>query len=222
MDTWVRHTIGWGGLAALGFSGIWLFVNGSALRDASTQSPKPYSLSRVQLAWWTLIVLGAYVGAFAWKGQFWQLNSTCLALLGIGAGTTVAGRIVDTRQREAMAARHQDAQPSQGLFTDILSDENGVSVHRFQTVAFNIAYAVSFLVSTYQDATASSFPSFDATTLLVLGVSSSVYVAVKSNESSAPSTTASLAKPISPPGTLVPSSAQPPAESGPVATRSAS
>lgn len=182
MDTWLRHVVGWGGLLALALSTAWLFTNATALRDESTQTPRPYSLSRVQLAWWTQIILGAYVGVFAWKGEFWPLSSTCLALLGIGAGTGVAGRIVDTRQQENQQARHQDAAPSNGLFSDILSDENGISMHRFQTVAFNLVYGVAFLVETFQDGAASAFPTFDSTTLLVLGVSSGVYIAVKPNE----------------------------------------
>jgi hypothetical protein len=215
METWLRHIVGWGGIGALALSGVWLYLNPTALRDESTQSPRPYSLSRVQLAWWTLIVLGAFVGVYEWTGQFWSLNATCLALLAIGAGTSVAGRIVDTRQQEAMLPRHQDAEPSHGLFNDILSDENGASVHRFQTVAFNLAYGVAFLVWTFRDPSATAFPSFDSTTLLVLGVSSSVYIAVKPTEaSSAPAAAAPAAA-----GVAAPAAAQAPAESGPVATR---
>jgi hypothetical protein len=216
METWLRHVVGWGGIGAIVLSGVWLFLNPTALRDTSAQSPRPYSLSRVQLAWWTLIVLGAFFGVFEWKGQFWALNSTCLALLGIGAGTSVAGRIIDTRQQEAMLPRHQDAEPSHGLFNDILSDDSGVSVHRFQTVAFNLAYGVTFLVWTFGgEPAASAFPSFDSTTLLVLGFSSSVYIAVKPTE--AASAAAAPAATAAGGATTLP--AQPPAESGTVATR---
>lgn len=214
MDTGLQHVVGWGGVAALVLSAVWLFLNPTALRDESTQSPRPYSLSRVQLAWWTLIVLGAYLAVYAHAGKFWPLNGTCLSLLGVGAATSVAGRIVDTRQQEAQVPRHQDAEPSHGLFSDILSDENGVSIHRFQTVAFNVAFAISFLVGTFQQPGATAFPSFDAITLLLLGVSSSVYIAVKSNETYAPAPAGvtSASNPASAP-------VQPAADSGPVATR---
>jgi hypothetical protein len=218
METWLQHSVGWGGIGAVALSGVWLVLNPTALRDASTQSPRPYSLSRVQLAWWTLIVLGALFGVYAWTGEFWALNSTCLALLGIGAGTSVAGRMVDTRQQEAMVPRHQDADPSHGLFNDILSDESGVSVHRFQTVAFNLAYGVTFLVSTFRDPAAGAFPSFDSTTLLVLGISSSVYIAVKPSEAaSAPAAAAPSTAAVGGDASAVP--AQPAAESGTVTRR---
>jgi hypothetical protein len=220
METQLHQVVGWSGLAVLGLAGVWLFLNATALRDESTQLPRPYSLSRVQLAWWTLIVLGAYLGVYAWKGEFWQLNGTCLALLGVGAGTSVAGRIIDTRQQEALSYRHQDAAPSQGLFSDILSDENGSSVHRFQTVAFNIVYGVSFVVSTFQGAEATAFPTFDSTTLLLLGVSSSVYIAVKPNETNAVPTVLPQRSAASSSATDA-ISAPAPAESGSVATRAA-
>ena len=218
MDTWLQQGVGWGGLGALALASVWLFVNPTALRDASAQRPRPYSLSRVQLAWWTLLVLGADFGVYAWKGEFWALNGTCLALLGIGAGTSVTGRIIDTRQREAQAARHQDTEPSRGLFTDILSDDDGISVHRFQTVAFNIAYGVSFMVGTFQDPAAHAFPSFDPTTLFVLGVSASVYVAIKPMEAGAPRPAEQPS--ISTPGRAPSAPAPTPAESGPVARAS--
>jgi hypothetical protein len=221
MEFGLRHVVGGGGLAVLGLAGVWLFLNATALRDESTRMPRPYSLSRVQLAWWTLVVLGAYLGVYAWKGELWPLNGTCLALLGVGGGTSVAGRIIDTRQQQALLVRHQDAEPSQGLFSDILSDENGISVHRFQTVAFNLAYGVSFIVSTFEQAGATMFPTFDSTTLLLLGLSSSVYIAVKPNETN--SVPALLAQPgvassSAAEATSVPS-APAPAESGPVAAR---
>lgn len=222
METWLRHIVGWGGIGALALSAVWLYLNPTALRDESAASPRPYSLSRVQLAWWTLIVLGAFFGVYAWKGEFWSLNATCLTLLGIGAGTSVAGRIVDTRQQEAALVRHQDAGPSHGLFSDILSDENGASVHRFQTVAFNLAYGVTFLVWTFREPAVGAFPSFDSTTLLVLGVSSSVYIAVKPTEAaSSPGAAATAPTAIfaASAGGAAPVPAQPPAESGPIATR---
>lgn len=212
MELWLRHVVGWGGLGAIALSAVWLVLNPTALRDSSTQSPRPYSLSRAQLAWWTLLILAASFGVYAWKGEFWSLNTTCLALLGIGGGTSVAGRIVDTRQRQALVPRHQDAAPSCGFFNDILSDGSGISVHRFQLVAFNITYGLSFLVGTFEDPASAAFPSFDSTTLLVLGVSASVYLSIKPSEA-VPATT------VQQPGVssaLSATSASTPAESGPV------
>ncbi len=36
---------------------LWLNVKYSLLKDTSTATKKPYSYARVQLAWWTVIIL---------------------------------------------------------------------------------------------------------------------------------------------------------------------
>jgi hypothetical protein len=167
--------------------GVGMLVDKVALRDLGkdrhSACPRPYSLSRVQLWWWTMIVLGALIGLYGWSGRVASMTETCLALLGISLATTVSGRIVDQRQIEdPKIERHQDIYRSEGLFRDIVSDENGPSVHRFQTVTLNIFYGVWFVERVASD---TSFPTFDGTTLTLLGVSAAAYVAVKTTESTA-------------------------------------
>jgi hypothetical protein len=171
--------------AVIGFS---FFSN--MLRDQSVSAKKPYSLSRTQLMWWTFIIglcVILYVGA---HGEVPAITGTCLVLLGIGAATTVSARIVDNRQRENAEARgsvplHQD-EPSKDMITDMLSDEGGLSVHRFQSFIFNLVYGIAFL---YTFGNTSEFPVYNAEALALLGISSAGYVGLKVFENSTPTRT---------------------------------
>ena len=55
--------------------------------------------------------------------------------MGISVGTTFAAGTIDNNQNPI--TRHQN-EPSAGFFIDILSDENGISIHRFQNVVWTI------------------------------------------------------------------------------------
>lgn len=180
------------GVVVLLFGAWKLYRDNDALRDESVVSPKPYSFARAQLWWWTIIILGSFIGVYGVTGAFWPLNKTCLILLGISVVTTTAGRLVDNQQiSNPNVERHQDRSVSQGFFVDIMSDEYGLSVHRFQAVVFNLVYGLSFLIQVFTSL--KEFPSYDDSTLALLGVSSAAYVALKMNEN-APSTTAVPAK----------------------------
>ena len=59
------------------------------LRDTSSATPPPYSWARVQLAWWTVIILSSLI-AIVWKdmqvtppGNLPTLHYSTLVLLGI-------------------------------------------------------------------------------------------------------------------------------------------
>jgi hypothetical protein len=168
-------------LFALG--AIWLLVHPSALRDQSRE-PRPYSFSRVQLWWWTIVILPSWIVIWAMRNEFWPFNTTCLVLLGLSGTTTLAARIIDDRDRQnPRVVRHQDEPDAeQGFFEDILSDEQGVSIHRFQALVFNLAFSLGFLLETFKDLSKNAFPTFDAATLSLLGLSSATYVAIKAKE----------------------------------------
>ncbi len=141
---------------------------------------KPYSMSRTQFLWWIMIVTISFIFMFAYNGTFPILNTTSLVLLGISAGTTVSGRIIDNNQ----AQKADNATPSlppvkDNFIYDILSDENGVSVHRFQALIFNVVLGLFFLVKCF---TEFKLPEFGAQELALLGISSSTYLAGKLNE----------------------------------------
>jgi hypothetical protein len=162
-----------------------------ALRDRSSLIRKPYSLARVQLWWWTVLVLVGWILAYGINKQLLQLNATCLALLGISVATTSTARLIDMTDSTDGARRHQDTEELQsGFFVDLVSDERGLSLHRLQSVAFHFVYGAAFLVDVIS-ANSSEFPSFDVTTLALLGLSSVTYLTLKALENRAtPSATA--------------------------------
>ncbi len=172
-------------LAALLVGSYILLQDDNALRDSSELvKNKPYSFARVQMWWWTMIILGSFLGVYAVSGNKWEINATCLILLGISSVTTAGGRMIDNSQtNDPSVTRHQDGHPSEGFVTDILSDENGLSIHRFQALIFNVAYGLSFLVEVFSNANHGQFPSYENPVLGLLGLSSSTYVYMKMNES---------------------------------------
>lgn len=197
-----RHIVAFTTLALVMLTGIYLLWDNGALRDTSVQcdGEKPYSFARVQLWWWTLIICGSYLGIYAITGIYWSLNSTCLILLGISTATTVSGALVDTRQIEdPKVIRTQDA-PSQGFLKDILSDEQGVSMHRFQALVFNVAYGASFVISVFDEGNEGKFPEYGEFTLGLMGISSATYLAMKTNENKPGTVPAQQATPSATPG----------------------
>jgi hypothetical protein len=156
------------------------------LRDDSSALKKPYSFSRVQLAWWTVIITGSYVYELLMHWNCLSDTSTCqivsdssLVLLGISASTTAAGKLIDSSQQDK--TRHQDLN-SEGFFIDLLSDENGVSIHRLQCVAFHILFGIIFLVKVYYNSQTPLLPNFEQHEWALLGISSGTYAALKTNE----------------------------------------
>lgn len=117
------------------------------LRDISKASPLPYSWSRVQLAWWTVIILSSFTTILLQTGIAPTLHSSTLALLGISVATTAAARVIDLGdQQNAQVFRHQNLTAT-NFFLDILSDHNGVSIQRFQAVLFNAVFGIWFIAT---------------------------------------------------------------------------
>jgi hypothetical protein len=118
------------------------------LRDLSKANPRPYSWSRVQLAWWSVIILTSFTTIMLQTGHAPNLHTSTLVLLGISAGTMAAARVIDLAdQQNSLVFRHQDIKTS-NFFLDLLSDQNGVSIQRFQAIIFNAVFGIWFISST--------------------------------------------------------------------------
>lgn len=155
-------------------------IKDSQINTATMQ--RPYSLSRAQLLWWVNVVAICAIFLFAKEQTFPLLNSTALILLGISAGTTVSGRIIDNNKVQNDLKKGLTASlnaTKDNFVNDILSDENGISVQRFQGLIFNVILGVFFMVKFFTDF---KMPDFGTQELALLGVSSSTYIASKINE----------------------------------------
>jgi hypothetical protein len=147
--------------------------------------PRPFSLARTQLAIWTVVIAATYLYRMLCLKDCTTLtlasSSSTLALLAISAGTTGAASIIDRNNMQSSSSipRHQNA-PSQGFFLDILSDESGISIHRFQNVIFTIV-AIAIYLSEAAAGTC-ALPPMDGTILTLSGISSAAYLGLKINE----------------------------------------
>src|SRR5271157_4563602 len=66
--------------------------------------------------------------------------------------------------------------PSVGFLQDLLSDDEGVSFHRFQMFAWTLVLTVIFVTTVYDGL---SMPDFDATLLGLMGISGGTYIGFK-------------------------------------------
>jgi hypothetical protein len=141
--------------------------------------PRPFSLSRAQMAFWSFVVMAAYVFCWMITGELDTISDSVLALIGIGAGTALGAALIDSTGSDA----GQPVQPSAGFLQDILSDGNGVSIHRFQMFAWTVILGGIFCASVYADL---SMPEFNATLLGLMGISSGTYLGFKFPEKKTP------------------------------------
>ncbi len=65
---------------------------------------------------------------------------------------------------------------SEGFFLDILTDENGISLHRFQISIWTVVLVVVFLASVYNSL---AMPEFNSTLLALMGISNGTYIGFK-------------------------------------------
>lgn len=185
-------------IAVLAFIIIIFDLKYNLLRDKSIAVKKPFSYSRTQLAWWTVVVLASFITIiFSNKGyQVPTFDTSTLILLGISTSTMMTARIIDVSDEQRVDhERHQDAE-GKGVLLDILSDENGVSIHRLQSVVFNLTFGTWFIIQVWNNLELANdiskiIPVITQNNLILIGLSSGTYAALKSTENKTASVTSS-------------------------------
>ncbi len=155
------------------------------LRDhGSEMETPPYSLARSQMAFWTMIILIAFMIVWWNTGNIIQITGQVLALLGISAGTTIGANLMDNDDlaNPAIIKRHQEENSSKKFMLNILSDQRGLSIHRFQNVVFTIAIGCYFLFEVIQHY---RIPALNTELMILMGISSGTYLAIKKGENKA-------------------------------------
>lgn len=179
-----------GGLILFGYSSICRDEGYDENGKLKNYKDRPFSYSRVQLFWWTMIILGCYVAFFAIYGHLVPLNMTTVILLGLGAVVLAGGTVIDQRQKNntptGQRSQDQDAKHD-SFFRDILSDNNGISIHRFQTVVFNMAFGIGFVCYFVTATCTRDYPfiDFNSWQFALLGISSATYLGMKATENGA-------------------------------------
>jgi hypothetical protein len=180
---------------AIGINSLFLYtafrlaIKTNLIKDDSILSAKPFSFGKSQLFWWTIIIVSVFIwSSIANNGSLPKLNTLCLALLGISAGTTAVASLIDNTDKNNPAIiRHQDTHLYSNFLRDILSDAQGnYSIHRFQSFIFNLAVGIIFLYKFFYDQKW-EFPTFedDKYILGLLGISNLGYAGLKLNENTA-------------------------------------
>jgi hypothetical protein len=156
----------------------------SLIRSGSTTQPipeRPYSLSLFQMAFWFALVIIAYVFVWMINDELDTITGSVLALIGIGAGTAIGASLIDKSKTESAQAETVVVK-SRGFVHDVLSDADGISLHRFQMFVWTLVLGIIFVASVYKNL---SMPEFSATLLGLMGISSGTYVGFKSQEKTA-------------------------------------
>lgn len=152
-----------------------LAVRSDILRDVGPNPDtgrKPFSLALVQMAVWFFVIMASWLLLYVVKHTFNTITDTLVTMMGISAGTGLGGVAIDTNQDRVV-------KQSQGFLKDILSDEYGISLHRFQIFAWTIVMVAVFIrqVTAYL-----TMPEFDSSLLILMGISSGTYLGFKVTE----------------------------------------
>ena len=155
------------------------------LKDSNKEKRKTFSFSRVQLAWWTTIILSSLVAIMTLGQGIPTLDGSTLILLSISSATTAAAEVIDISNDSKLNKATSQKSGKLNLLLDLLSDGGGVNIHRFQAVIINIIFGVYMAVTVIHrmgDSTvdlSNIIPQISDNNLILLGISSGVYTTLK-------------------------------------------
>jgi len=160
-----------------------------------------YSLSQLQLALWTVVILSLVAGIFFGRLQHgddplgFTIPAQVLGLLGISAGssvTAIAAKVQKNTSHPATVAASAPVDPWTPKLIQIFLQEEGtyagqvVDITKFQNFIITIVLVVGYVVlavnSIHSAGTAAkvtALPTFSGTFLILLGISHAAYLAGK-------------------------------------------
>jgi hypothetical protein len=172
---------------------VWLCRNRGLIRSGTPGVPvlkQPYNLSQFQMAFWFFLVVVSYVFIWLINDELDTITDSILGLLGIGAGTALGSALID-KNKQPVADPSSSATPpepgksreSRGFLVDLLNDEGGLSLHRFQLFVWTLVLGVIFCAAVYKNL---HMPEFSATLLGLMGLSSGTFLGFKVPEGRKP------------------------------------
>lgn len=151
---------------------------------ANNSADSPYSFSKTQLWFWTLIICPAFSLHWGFCNDV-DINATSLILLGITVAVTTTASLVaqvqKTANQNAVAPSPLKAESliSRGFFIDILLDDNEqFSVGRLQSLVFTTLYGTIYVARFFGSAMV--YPDFEENAFVLMGISAGAYVIGKS------------------------------------------
>ena len=166
----------------------------------------PYSLGRLQMAFWFTIVVMSFLFIWLITDAYNILTASVLGLIGISGVTALSAAVIDNNKTQELINETKDLQvkvgdpatsqqelsqlkdkiqaniktltptKSQGFFTDILQDINGISFHRLQMLVWTVVLGLLFIYTVWKRL---SMPDFDPTLLALTGITAGTYLGFK-------------------------------------------
>jgi hypothetical protein len=113
-------------LVALLASTVILSARTDLLRDGANPPPPParlpYSLGRVQMAFWFHLVIAAFLYVWLITGEYNTVTNSVLALMGISAGTGMAAALVDKQKGQEILTQRADLETQQTAVSARIND----------------------------------------------------------------------------------------------------
>lgn len=155
----------------IGFLGKGNFLRNEP--DGSGNRPA-YSYSKVQLYYWTMIILLSFFYISIQQGSLIELSRSNLALISIPPVTALLAKGLESTSGASFKAAKKGGFIS--VLKDIISDNNGVQLSRVQGLIFNLTFGSLFLATVCSDLI---MIDFTPDQLILLGISASLYSAFK-------------------------------------------
>lgn len=152
-----------------------------ALRDqepaddpAFAPEKRAYSLSRCQIAAWTVLVVLAYLLIWILTGAYaTTIPASAVTLMGISLATYGVAAAVDAGK---VKSANTKVCATENLVSDLVTGSEGASLHRLQFTVWTLALMVVFVVTVWKTL---AMPDFDSTLLALMGISSGTYAGLK-------------------------------------------
>jgi hypothetical protein len=154
----------------------WLVIKTNLIRV--THSRSKYSLGLAQLLFWVFMVAFSFCYIYITTDEMYPITGSVLVLLTISLGTSGGSRLVD----RARDPKRMYESASVSFLKDILSDDAGYSVNRLQMVIWTVILGCVF---SYQVIVKQAMPQFDPNLLMLMGISSTGYIGLKTIEHTA-------------------------------------
>ena len=168
---WLRIMLGVYILILTGF--VFLAIRTTLIRDGIvpvTRELATFSLAKTQLALWTLLIIGSVGYIFSVTGELPVLTGSTWILLAISIGTTAGAQIINISHKGSPKRK------SDQFFADLLSDKDGVNIHRFQMAVWTVFLSIYFINKVYNNL---DIPQLSNDLLALMGISSGTYLGLK-------------------------------------------
>lgn len=154
---------------------IGLMFTTNIIRAPGTRLPqgkRPYELGRFLTLFWTAIIATCYFAVWLITGDS-NLPATALALTGFSSVVALTGYLTRTGPDGAAVDSTANVPASANFLTDVLSDANGYSFHRFQLLMWNILLGIVFVSLVWEHL---ELPAFSQPLMVLMGISASIHL----------------------------------------------